>query len=194
MSLIRRKIRQWLGSLNARERVIVSLALISALGCAIYLPAKSLHEHYLQEQALIESRKDDLKLLKASLSKLQLLNKRLERVQQSYNDATMTFEEVTTQIDKLVRASIGSGDYEPKLRGSPSELGMGFEKQEFTLNVKSLSLEQLVKLLHSIEQSDNPLFLGKVDIRKLSSRGRNQSPQAQFSATLEVFSVRRQKA
>jgi exonuclease VII small subunit len=111
------------------------------------------------------------------------LSQRLEEAKKTFADSQMTFEQVTSQLDKIVRDSIGSDKYDLN-KGKATKVGLDYDRQEFTVKIKSLSLQQIVALLHKLEQGDTPLFLGKVDLAKSPS-------DSSLSATLEIFSIKK---
>ena len=98
----------------------------------------------------------------------------------------MTVDQVYTELDRIVRDAIGADNYDLKKSQTTTAVGPNSEEQAFTLRIRSLSIEQLVKLLYQLEHGKAALFLGKVDIIKNTQPGT-------FSATLEVSSVRRKK-
>ena len=122
------------------------------------------------------------------MSRYNHLKAKLDTVQKSFQEAQMTFEEVTAQIDKIIKSSLGDdAQYDFKKPKSPTKLGLDYEKQEFSLKIKSAELQQIVKLLFALEQGNSTLFLGKIDLRRA---GRSNA----YSTTLEIFSVRKQKS
>lgn len=179
-----KKFLQFFTKLNPRERALVGFTAICLFATGIYLFVEEVQAHIGDTERLITRREQQLEKLPPLLQRYRTLKARLEKMQTTFAEAEMSFEEVTAQLDKIVRESIGSDSYDLKKSRSPTQIGFEYEKQEFTLKVKSLSLEQVVSLLHKLEQGESPLFLGKVDLLK-SSNGQD------FSATLEIFSVRK---
>ena len=179
-----RKFYSIVGKLSSRERLL----LLFAAGClvltGIYIVAAALEDHVEEANRLAIVRTRDLEDLGRVLKRYQTLNGRLTKLQATFAESQLTFEEVTAQLDKVVRESIGSDKYDLKKGRPPSKLGFEYEKQEFNLKVSSVSLDQVVKLLYNIEQGKSPLFLGKVDILKAGTDNA-------FGATLEIFSIRK---
>lgn len=178
-------ILQQLRGLSRRERIFSGIALCAVFSYLLFLGAEVLNEHITETKRLIIIRTRALEDLSRVLRRYQVLQDRLTKVQTTFAESEMTFEQVTRQLDKIVQDSIGSNNYDLKKGRSPSQIGFDYEKQEFTLNVNSLSLDQFSRLLYSLENGESPLFLGKVDIVKKSSDDKT------FNATLEIFSVRR---
>jgi len=162
-----------------------ALAVFGLVGFSIFTGIKnSLND----KKRLQIVRERELGELDGLLERHAYLTNKLDGVQKSFQEAQMTFEEVTKEIDKIVKKSLGEeSEYDLKKPKSPSELGMDFEKQEFSLKVKSAELDQVVKLLYNLEQGDSPLFLGKIDMRRAARTDL-------FTLTLELFSVRKQRA
>ena len=131
-------------------------------------------------------RSNHIQQLEPLLNRHKFLNSRLSKVQNTLQNSELSFEQVTEELDKIIKESIGSNIYDLKKSRSTSEMGFEFEKQELKLNVKSLTLDQVVKLLSRIENGKAPLFLGKVDIKK--------SRKKDFDANFEIFSIKKSKA
>jgi hypothetical protein len=178
------QIGAWFSKLSSRERILVLLTGVSLLFTASFLLYQTLEESIAETRRKSIVRTRDLKELGRLANRYNDLKVRLERLQTTFSAAQLSFEEVTKKIDVIVQQSIGSNTYELKRGRTPEQIGFEYEKQQFTLKVESLGLPQLVQLLYKLEQGDNPLFLGKVDISKST---RDDS----FAATLEIFSVRK---
>ena len=178
-----RALKQAFNKLNAREQIAVTIAGVAALAVGLYLSASAISESISETKRKTIVRTRELEEIHRIVNRHRTLTARLDKIKQTFADSQMTFEQVTDQLDKIVKESIGSQEYDLK-RGRTAKVGLDYEKQDLTLKVKSLTLEQTVKLLHSLEQGKSPLFLGKVDLLKSS---RDQS----FGATLEIFSIRK---
>ncbi len=180
-----RRISAWFFALNSRERLLVGA---SAIGVFAYLSVSFLgviEEGFGDTQVRIARRQNDLEQVNQLLRRYQQLDSKLKKIKTKFESSQMTFEQVTGELDRVIKENLGDNNYELKKTHSPTEFGLEFEKQDFTLNIKKLTLDQLVKLLYALEQGKSPLFLGKVDITR--------SPNAtEFSSTLEIFSIRKQ--
>ncbi len=179
-----KQLRSAFQRLNARERLLVSVAALALVATGIYSLATFAREQIADTERMVVVRTQHLTELYEIVDRYRTLSQRLDRAQTTYAESQMTFEEVTDQLDKIVRDSIGSDKYDLKRGRNLTKVGLEYEKQDFTLKVPALELEQVVKLLYSLEQGESPLFLGKVDLLKSSS---NHT----FSATLEIFSIRK---
>lgn len=182
MSALKR-VRSFYLTLSRRERSLVLIAVVASAVALLYLSVDTVRRHITETNAMVTVRSRHLEELSRVIRRYNTLNTRLERLQTTFAEAQLTFEEVTRQLDSVVRESIGSDNYDLKVGRSPSQIGFEYEKQEFTLRVKSLTLEQVIRLLHRLEQGESPLFLGKVDLLKQND--------SEFNATLEIFSVRK---
>ncbi len=181
-----RKILNAYDNLNSREKPFVLITGIVLLALCVYYPiswsrdfvkntrnSKNYKLSQLDEAAVLSQRYD-------------LLNTKLTAAQNSFDKAQMTYEQVTAEIDKIIKETVGQEVKYDLKNQNPSNLGLEFEKQEFSLSLKA-NLDQLVKLLFQFEKGETPLFLGKVNIRKVGKKD-------QFNTVLEVFSVRKKKA
>lgn len=179
-----RKTLSWFSALTQREKIFVVIAVGAVVGYGVTIPATALMEELDEMSVLVETRKDHHKDVVRLARRYRQLNHRLKKLKATFDESQMTFEQVTADLDRIVKTSIGNDNYDLKKSHAAEELGLEYEKQDFTLNVKSLTLDQLVKLLHELEQGESPLFLGKVDI----STGVKSD---QLRATLEIASIRR---
>lgn len=173
---------QRFSALSQREKIIVAVA---ALGLVLVLCQQGvslMQEHLTDNRQLITVRKNQLQDLAVVLKRYAALRQRKESLQQTYAQSQMSFEQLSTELDRVVRDAIGSDNYELKKPHPPAPFGFEYEKQEFSLIVKSLTLDQLVKLLYQVEHGGKPIFLSKVDINKSLSG-------TDFSAVLEIYSI-----
>jgi len=182
-----KKFSLWFNRLNKRETSLIVFTSFCLLAFAFYSIAEAVQEKLQDTKRLTVVRQQNLENISHVASRYKTLRGRLDRLEESFAKSEMTFEEVTKEIDAIVRKSIGSDNYDLKKGRTPSQIGFEYEKQQFTLNITSIKLEEVVKLLYNLEKGESPLILGKVDLRKLQ---RDQ----QFSASLEIFSVRKSKA
>jgi hypothetical protein len=174
----------WFLRLNNRERTLICVTGICLLGFAVYTVAAQIELYIVNTERVLAVRTQQLDELSRVIQRYKSLKGRLERVQRTFAQSQMTFKEVTDQLDKIVRQTIGNNTYDLKKGGSPSQIGFEYEKQAFTLNIRSLTLEQVTRLLYQLEQGDSPLSLGKVDVIKAPADNT-------YSATLEIFSIQK---
>ena len=179
-----RRIRMIAVGLNSREQLIVGVAALLLVTTLIYVPITAFNSYEEDTVRRTERRTSELEQINKIAARYKMLDERLALLKDTFAQSQMTFEEVTSKLDKVVKDTIGSDDYNLSKTRSPSQLGFEYEKQDFTLKINSLKFDQLIRLLYSLEQGDSPLFLGKVDIAK-------QQTGDLFTATLEIFSVRK---
>jgi len=173
-------------NLSAREKPIVAVLSAVVVLFAIYYPISWARE-------FVKESRNSRKFKVAQLDEAAILSQRYEQLntklaaaQNSFDKAQMTYEQVTAEIDQIIKKTVGETVKYDLKNQNPSSLGLEFEKQEFSLSLKA-SLDQLVKLLFQFEKGETPLFLGKVNIRKVGKKD-------QFNTVLEVFSVRKKKS
>ncbi len=181
--------RSWLtfARLSPRERYLVTFTLACVIGYGVYSAISEIRTYVADTKRVLALRSTQLEDLSRVVRRYKTLNSRLEKAQKTFAQSQTTFKEVTDQLDRIVRQTIGSNTHDLKKGGSPSQVGFDYEKQAFTLNVRSLSLEQVIKLLYELEQGGSPLFLGKVDIIRSSADN-------SFAATLEIFSIQKKSS
>lgn len=179
-----KKLQQMFFTLSKREQWLIGFIGVFAIVYA----SMTVYEQYSNYQEdfsrILTQRERDIENLDTVLTRYTTLNTRLTRLQKTFDESQMTFEQVTTELDKIVKESIGSDNYDLKKTRAPGRLGVDYEKQDFTLSIKSLTLAQLVELLYQLDHGSKPMFLGRVDITRSNSKG-------DFSASLEIYSIRK---
>jgi len=178
-----RRLSTWFLALSQREKMMVAIAVLVIVIYTMSLPASYLMEYLTDNERMIQQRKVQLRQLESSLERYRQLEERLNKLQTNFARSQMTYEQVTQEIDQIVKKSIGKDDYELKRSHDPTPFGLDFSRQDFTLRLKSVSLEQLVSLLFNIEQGHNPLFVGKVDIAATGGHSHT------FSVALDISSI-----
>lgn len=128
------------------------------------------------------SRREEARHDGSALRYTDILNYPIEQksLEAKYAESQMSFEQVAVELDKIVKESIGSDNYEWKDRGT-GDRGRTRE-EDFTLQVRSLTLEQLV-LLHKLEHGGAALYLGKLEVNRAAGAA------GSLTATLEVSSI-----
>lgn len=182
-----RKALAYFNGLSLREKLLVGSAAAVIAIMLIAWPIRAFRNYLHDTEIYIQQRKNDFQNLSQYTQRYRERSQRLSALSATFSKSQMTFEEVTAALDRVVKESIGNDSYDLK-RGntSPEDVSSDYEKQDFTLNIRSLTLEQMIKLLYEIEHGKRPLFLSKVDIRKDVGEGK-------FSAVLEIGSVRRKQ-
>ena len=169
-------------ALNQREKLLVGAAGLFGIFFVLQTTFGLVNESIDDTRLRVGQRTAQLQEIASILKRYQSLKQRRDVLQTTYEESQMTFEQVTIELDRIVRDAIGNDNYELKKPPSTTKFGFDYEKQEFTLIIKALSREQRVKLLHQIEQGGRPIFLSKVDIAKSQSG-------TEYSAVLEIYSI-----
>ena len=175
----------WIAGLSPREKFICGLAIAGSFAYfIIYLPAISLQEHLAENERTLLVRQHALEELQGLLGRYIELTGRLEKVQSTFDESQMTYEQVTAEIDRIAKAALEGDECELGKRSS-STLPKGYQKQDFVLKCKNLTTKHLVKLLFDLENDKNPLFVGKVQV---SRRGRG----GKLQGTIEISTIGKQ--
>ena len=181
---LKRKFSLWINSLNTRERLIVLVAFLGICVYLLYLPVVSAQAKIAETSRLTTLRKNDAKEISIVLRRYKLLKEKLDKLQVAFDKLPASFEPVTRELDTIIKKSIGDNTYDlPKAR-APSPFGKNYEKQNYTLKVKNLSLEELSKLLFQLDRSENALFIGTVEITASSKKSK-------FNTNIDVITVRK---
>lgn len=182
-SLIK-KLSQAASKCSQREISMITVMFVSIVFALIYLGYLEVDSYLEDSKRLLNIRTQTLKEISKVLERYKNLQGRLNSLKATFAESELSFEEVTAQIDKIVKTSIGNDNYELKKGRSPTKVGLEYEKQDFTLNIPAISQDQAVKLLFQLEQGESPLFLGKVDFSKTSREGN-------LSIAIEIFSIKK---
>ena len=179
------KIKVFLNQLNKRERLIVSAVIVVAIIYGLMTVATGISGYLAEKDLEIDSRMEDLKNISKTLESYHSLKDRFEAVKTAYSAAQMSFEKAYGNLDNLVKKSVGAEGYDLKTSGDPTDIGLGYEKQDYKLKV-TLNREQLVKLLFELEQGKSGLFLKQV---RVSNKQGNS-----FEAQLDIYSIIKSKS
>lgn len=182
-----RMARSWFLGLSARERTLVGGVFAVLLVFAVAGPLSLLHRHFSVSDEQIQSRTRELADIGSYLKRYSQLRGAVQQLESSYDRSQMTFEQVTNELDRIVKESVGNDNYELKRNPSSRLVGEALELQGFTLRIRALTLEQLVVLLHTIENGRSPLYLNRVDVV------RDPGNKAILSSTLELTTVGRRR-
>jgi len=179
-----KKIKLAFTKLNDREQMLLVVMFFAILLTISYLAIESALTSFAQNERILNVRKSQLQGIVESGSRYKDLNNRLSLLQSSFAESEMTFEQVTLELDNIVKDSIGSNDYELKKGRAPKELGFDYEKQQFSLKVTAVELDESIKLLHNLENSKSPFLIGKVDFKRYGRKDK-------FSVNIEIYSIRK---
>jgi hypothetical protein len=178
------KLKSEFAKLNSREQKIL---LVTMVLLAVWVPFEFLDLSSGSAKPASWNRISELSRLSDSLERYRRLKTRVSEIEENYAKSEFTTEQVYTEVEKVVKNSIGDGQYELRPSASPVDVSSTVEQQLFTLRLKSLDLDQLVTLLHQLEQGRAPLFLGKLEVAKVQQQG-------MFSVVIELSSLRRKRA
>ena len=179
-----KKIKLAFAKLNDREQLLLVVMFFAIFVTIVYLGIESELASFAENERILNVRKSQLQGIVESGSRYKDLNNRLNILQNSFAKSEMTFEQVTVELDNIVKNSIGNNDYELKKGRAPQALGFDYEKQQFSLKVNAVELEESIKLLHNLENSKSPFLIGKVDFKR---HGRKDK----FSVNVEIYSIRK---
>ena len=183
MKAIWKKTTGWYFSLTHRERVIVGAAAIGGFGYLIWMSLTVVQTKWYVPQTTLEARKREMMDIGSALHRYSQLSDRVKTLEAKYAESQMSFEQVAVELDKIVKDSIGSDNYEWKRNPAGRAIGTSLEQQDFTLQVRSLTLEQLVSLLYKLEHGGAALYLGKLEVNRAAGAA------GSLTATLEVSSI-----
>lgn len=179
-----KEITSYFSNLSKRERSIVTLTGIALIVGAAYLAYQSYTDFIEGNKAKLQLRVAELKELPVVISKYKALNSRFTKLEQNLSQSQMSLEAVTKEVDKIVKEALGSSDYifNNLPRNEDDKLMGRFQRQQYKITIDKVSIEQLVKLLHSLEQGKSPLFIEEIDLPRIRSKD-------EFKAVLYINSI-----
>ena len=160
--------------------IMVGLVVVVFIGNKIY---QSINTGMRTKMASIEIRKSDFTQIRTLVEKYKTLNNKKNLIEEQLRKSQLNFEQVATTLDKIVNDSLGNNNYDLRKIRQPTEVGLDFKKQDFSLTINAINLDQLVKILYQIESGNNPIFLGKIDVAK------SDPNQGTLKAVIEIFSI-----
>ena len=160
--------------------IMVGLVVVVFIGNKIY---QSINTGMRSKMASIEIRKSDFTQIRTLVEKYKTLNNKKNLIEEQLRKSQLNFEQVATTLDKIVNDSLGNNNYDLRKIRQPTEVGLDFKKQDFSLTINAINLDQLVKILYQIESGNNPIFLGKIDVAK------SDPNQGTLKAVIEIFSI-----
>ncbi len=178
-----KKVVTWFSSLKRSEKTLIAI-----VGCFLSLyfltmPVLAVFDYVDENKRQINVRRVQLQDTMEHVKKYRQLDERLKSVQSTFQELQLTFQQVYEEVDRIVKDSLGNDNYLLKRASEPEALGADYQRQDFSLKIDALNLDQLVKLLYHLERGKTPLFLSKVDLAKSSFKA------GEFQATLELTSV-----
>lgn len=181
---MKRKLINWFNSISSREQMIVVLTTIAVLIYGIYMPLSYLDTKISDNQRLLNIRKQDLLEMSQIKKRYNFLNSKLAKLEADFENLPDSYEPVTQELDSIIKNSTENTEYNLRKSLSPAAFGENFEQQNYTLEIKSLNLEQTSKLLFQMDRSKNAIFTGNVDISSSPTKGK-------FNIALDVIAVRK---
>lgn len=107
-------------------------------------------------------------------------------VQAAFEQSQMSFDEVYSNLDNVVKTAVGSAAYDLTKAGNPTDVGLEFQRQTFRLTMASITMPQVVAFLHSVEHGESPLLLGRLELSATSQPG-------VLACNIEVSTLRRKQ-
>ena len=173
----------WFQRLSTREQRLVAISFGAIVVYLLFLLVAPLFEGGDTTELQISRLKQQQREIAILARKYNSLKANRDSLQEVFIRSQLSFEQVSQELDKIIRNTIGSDNYDLKRSSSTGEFGLGFKRQDFVVTVKSLNQSQLVALLNHLDRREKPIFLTKVDLT------RNTGTEPSISATMEIFTI-----
>ncbi len=182
LKILLKKLAIWFNKLNHRERLLVGSAFAFCVFYSLLQVVTFLDDYQEESSNVLKIRKNDYIQIAKISQRYETLKNKKDNIQNEFNKSQMTFDEVTSEVDKIVQQAIGESKYELTKPHPPTPFGFEYQKQDFILSVRTLNLEQLTRLLYQIENGGKPLYLNRLNISRLSNANT-------LSAIFEIYSI-----
>lgn len=173
----------WYTGLSTREQRLVLASFIGISLYLLYLIFAPLFEGGASSEQEITRLKQQQREIAILARKYNSLKAKRDSLQEVFIKSQLSFEQVSQELDKIIRSSIGSDNYDLKRSSTTGDFGLEFKRQDFVVSVKNLTQNQLVSLLSQLDRREKPIFLTKVDLTK------NTGAESSINANLEVFTI-----
>ncbi len=176
------KAEGWYQQLTQRERLIIRVAFL----CMVFLLLWFVMDSTLQYKKNIDARARSSSELIPHVAQLAQrihgLEARKNELTTLYLNSTLSYEELTTYLDTLIKSKIGNDTYSLNKSQDTENIGEDFILQKFTIKINDAKLDNITSLLHAFETGTPRMFVQRTDIVKNRTKGN-------LSLTLELTSV-----
>jgi len=155
-------------NLSTRERGLIAAAIGCVFLYVVYLSYDSLSESFVIEGNQVAVKTEELEKVQRQLLRYAYLSSRLKTLEGRFTSSNTSIDNMYAEIDNVVKKSIGNNGYDLKKNPNTETIGEDIEQQGFTLRIKSLGLEQSIKLLYGFENNASHILLNKIDFAKSS--------------------------
>lgn len=186
MSVIRfkeiEKAKLYFSSLSTRERNLISLTGFVFVAILVYWALQAFISFEKSTSLQVKSKANLVEQISQAAIRHRNLNTKLHELTTKYLNSSLSFEDLTNNLDKITKNIIGADAYELIPSKDKSDLGTDFISRKFTIKIRKCSYDQIIKMLQALEVGPPALFIQKVDLAKSSD---NKS----VSALLEIVSI-----
>lgn len=185
-------IARWHKKLTLREKRLLLLLVIGFLIIMLWIATSWIFESKSKLHQSVAQSKNTLSQVLALSERLRGLENRLTELSTLYLNSSLSYEELTAALDRIIKDKIGSNSYTLNRSSSydknddESSIGNSFRLQKFTIKITEISLEQAISLLNALETGPPRMFIQRADL----SKARNNES---LSLSLEVASIEASK-
>lgn len=170
-------------TLSQREKIATSVILVGVIGALIYFPIVFSIDQTSKLRKSKNRKQEELNEVSSKIARYSSLDEKLKTVEKTFDKAELSFEQVTNEVDRIIKTAL-SKDFKYDIKKlSVSRLGAEHEKQKYNLVLGELDLQKMVKLLYNFEPGKTPLFVGKITMNRVPRKDR-------FKTSMEIFSIR----
>jgi len=185
-------ITKWYKKLTLRERRLLLVLGVGFVIIILWITTSWILESKSKLHQSVAQSKSTLSQVLTLAERLQGLENRLTELSTLYMNSSLSYEELTAALDRIIKDKIGSNAYTLNRSSSydkndeESSIGNSFRLQKFTIKINEISLEQAVSLLNALESGPPRMFIQRADL----SKARNNES---LSLSLEVASIETSK-
>lgn len=172
----------WYRHLSGREKVLV-LTLASAFLLLIpYFLMDIVSAGMKSQEQKVTRARAEFDTLQSSLERYKQLRNKKDELTTKYLSSSVTYEKLTSYLDKVVKRELHDASYELKPSKDDTKISDEFLAKKYSLKIKEASFADIPAFLKALEDGPPPLFIQRLDFNKSSTI-------AKISVQLDVVTI-----
>jgi hypothetical protein len=172
----------WFRRLSTRERILVTILASAFLMLIPVYIGTSIRDVTKSSETKVVRARADFETLQSSIDRYKQLRSKRDELTTKYLSSSVTYEKLTSYLDKVVKRELSDATYELKPSKDDVKISDNFLAKKYSLKIKEALFAELPSLLKSLEDGPPPLFIQRMDISKSPSLGK-------ISIQLEVVTI-----
>lgn len=174
--------RNWYHELSQREKVLLKGGSAVCLVLLLWFSVEKTIEYRKTFTTKVKNSAEAIPQVTTLANRVKGLETRKNDLTTLYLNSTLSYQELTSYLDKIIKSKIGNDTYTLNKSSETESIGQDFNLQKFTIKINETTLPSIVELLHTLETGTPRMFIQRTDIVK------NRSKET-LSLTIELASV-----